>query len=239
MTIPYRQHVFTQDDIFTIAHTPPNGYFDVILVGGGAAGTNADSYISSMVPGGAGGQVVYKRVYVNSPRNYVITIGQGGKPAVPMSSYNGIATTMSDIGTALGGVYQSKYPVPPASQIESLDSTLGTLITNGLFSDNTTYYGGNGASIWHVTSGSSITSYGKDAFEGGAGGVYPTTVISSTPWNGSFVDYIYNGLDGQANTGGGGGAAANRGPSYDQYTYDGVPGTGGSGIVIIRYPILI
>ena len=207
MTITtYKQHVFTQDGTFTVAHTPLAGYFDIIIVGGGSSGHAAEWYWNDrVIYGGAGGQVVYKRVYINSPRNYSVIVGQGGYLS------NGTESQVSDIATAAGGTYNSSTSTIYTNQ--NLNGYQGTLITDGLFSDNTTYYGGGGASIGAGDVGQPGAGGGSTVFVGFSGGA-------------AYGPQLY-GQPGQPNTGGGGGAARHAG--LDR---------GGSGVVIIRYPIL-
>ena len=251
MTInAYRQHVFTQSAVFTIAHTPAGGYIDVLLVGGGSAGSRPMvnvMFAGRTAPGGSGGQVVYKRIYINSPRHYSVTIGQGGVGVDSLDVGNvGSPTILGDSSTVFlakadGGVpssSQTTYNLP----IEALDSTQGTLITDGLFYDNTIYYGGNGTSIGSYAQTQSATYTilgGQDNFVGGAAGVYFESFRASPGGGYSYIDYRWNGYDGQANTGGGGGAAAPKSDVRSNYgDLYGIVGKGGSGIAIIRYPIL-
>ena len=221
MTVPYKQHVFTQDGKFTIAHTPPGGYFDAILVGGGGPGYYQGFYVSGNyndIPrwfhyGGNGGQVIYKRVYLTSPRIYSIRIGAGGinfNGGVFDYSYGepGLPSDILGIASAAGGPATSGHFLLPASTVPTIpiDGDPGVLITDGLFADNTTYYGGDGGN-----KGGGL--FGLGGKGGGGNAAYST------------------GQPGLPNTGGGGGAGHGG--------YGAVPGNGGSGIVIIRYPIVV
>ena len=227
-TNPYKQHVFTQDGTFTIAHTPIGGYFDAILVGGGGASGFYAWYLSGDVLLGAnGGQVVYKRMYVNGPRSFLITVGAGGAQTLRSGSTgspylipsDGGATSISDLVMAQGGTINVNDIGPYTNQ--NLNGYQGTLITDGLFSDNTTYYGGGGA---HIGGG---TTVGQPSV-GGGGGI--DFVVVAQPSN-----YSYAGRSGVPNTGGGAGASRGAG----SYTPSVNIGNGGSGIVIIRYPIIV
>ena len=222
--VSYRQHVFKQSGTFTIAHIPPGGYFDAILVGGGASGQRmswyegrVNSYYSN---GGSGGQVLYRRVYINSPRSYAVTIGQGGM-YIPGGIYGatvygnpGTSTSISDVVSADGGVQTIPPLVPVTPVLEPLPSARGTLINAGLFADNITYYGGTGAYG---------NSYFGVSFGSDGGGDSVRTYDGGPSWPG----YYASGQRGSPNTGGGGGGGIGN-----------ASGDGGSGIVIIRYPIL-
>jgi hypothetical protein len=218
MTIRYRQHVFLENGTFSFARVPfGGGYFDAILVGGGASGY----YINrNLIYGGVGGQVVYKRMYVTEPRSFLVTIGNGGASRGPGTNgpnnaigvNAGAPTSISDVGTASGGadagIGSSVGPGGALTLTFTLPGDPGILITNGLFANNTTYYGGGGGGYNQVI---------ETSFSGGIGGGGST------------------GGGGGANTGGGGGAGLRLELLRDSFP----TGAGGSGIVIIRYPIVV
>jgi len=219
MTVKYKQHIFKLDGTFTIAHAPPGAYFDALLVGGGSAGYFQGAYNGSgdknrvFHYGGIGGQVVYKRVYVVTPRSYSIKVGTAGtnyfggafdtNPGDP-----GSPSEIEGIVVARGGPVTSGHFILPAGTVPTvpIDGDAGTLITDGLFADNTTYYGGDGGN--------------KGGGQYGLGGV-----------GGGGNASPQQGQSGGENTGGGGGAG--------HYEYGARPGNGGSGVVIIRYPIIV
>ena len=216
-TSTYKEHVFKSNGTFDVAFAPSTGYFDVILVGGGGGGTSAGIFAGYYGPyaGGGGGGVTYKRFNLTGSRGFPVTIGAGGTGPGGISysqavigGNDGTPTTIGDVGTAYGGA---------GSGGGNGVGSNGLLITNGLFSDNSTYYGGGGAG-WEVNATTQqITSIpGK----GGGGG----TTLNPGAYGRSSV----TGSPGEAYTGGGGGAGAHGG---------GGAGAGGSGIVIIRYPI--
>jgi len=171
-----------------------------------------------------------------------VTVGQGGNRSADArpSSISGDLGIYGSTAIAAGGPYRSPFSIPSDAKIEDLDSTLGTLITDGLFYDNTEYYGGKGSSIGNFTN-TTFGDYGKDNVTGGAGKVYITQHLVRPNSNSNLVtDIRYNGEDGAPNTGGGGGAASNETLSLplNSVFSAGITGSGGSGIVIIRYPIL-
>jgi len=225
----YKQHIFLDDGTFTIARTPLSGYLDVLLVGGGAAGRLYAWFLNGeYLLGGAGGQVIYKRVYVSAPRTYKITVGKGGQQKVESSSggstylvsSGGSPSSMSDVATASGGALSTGITVPFTNQ--EIDGSPGILITDGLFADNTNYYGGSGGNI----GGSGNNAGGKGGVGGGGDASFIFFTNSASQ---------HAGKSGTANTGGGGGASRGAG----SYTPTASQGTGGSGIVIIRYPIIV
>jgi len=211
-TSTYRQHVFTTSSSFVILNAPEGLYLDVIVVGGGAGGVT--------IQGGAGGQVIGQRIssVFAAGYKYQVTIGGGGtgKYGHGGTPNVGQATTLAGqgIGTirANGGTGYSTGNTYNWGE----SGADGTLYTEGLFSDNTTYYGGaggNGSRIRGVIGGAG------GAGGGGRGGF--GTQFSSSSTSGGYGD---------PNTGGGGG-----GGGYATSDSDNIGGNGGSGIVIIRY----
>jgi hypothetical protein len=86
---------------------------------------------------------------------------------------------------------------------------------------------GGGGGFTYGVSVTNVSSGGTGG--GGAGGRY---VSSSDSYNPSQSD----GEDGAANTGSGGGSASAAGSGSGSQWYGGLPGGGGSGIAILRYP---
>jgi hypothetical protein len=222
----YKQHTFYTSGVFSICNLPDNAYIDIIAVGGGAGGSASKT--SNPNPGGGGGRVSYQRVELNSTSiyNYAVAVGSGGG--------GGSTTTYGSISYSSGGagspssITLPSYTTVLAKILAAGGATTGnaqpgTLITTGLFSDNTAYYGGSGS------------DGGGPSYPGGIGG------------GGSG-----NGGSGQRGTGGGGGGGVfgnynysvvyspnGYGGYFSYYTYTGgnsTGGDGGSGIVIIRYP---
>lgn len=218
----YKEHTFYTSGVFSICNLPDNVYVDILAVGGGVGGSASQS--GSVNSGGGGGQLSYQRLNLNSNSiyNYPVTVGAGGGGGTTTTngpSYSGgltgspssvtlpsYKTVLTQISAAGGNFYGNAQP--------------GSLITSGLFSDNTTYYGGTGA------------SGGGPTYAGGIGGGGQG-----------------NGGNGVSNTGGGGGGGVfgnyyYQPRYYTSYGYVGGyyvngnsrGGDGGTGIVIIRYP---
>ena len=206
----YREHVFLNNGIFEIAELPAGGYIDVLLVGGGGSGAYRAYYGSSSFrqTGGSGGEVVYKRIYLNEVKTISISIGTGAPANSTHDVFNsrsgqqGSRTTFGADIFANGGA-GGIFGVGPTMPI---NGTPGILITDGLFSDNTIKYGSGGAGFTKSTSPSILLSGTTDNTGGGA--------VTSPGVN---------------NTGGGGGSS--------DAEYRTMGGGGGSGIVRIRYPI--
>ena len=223
VTSTYKEHVFKENGVFEVAQVSPGGYIDVLLVGGGSSGNRA-GIDATTVTGGNGGEVLYKRYYIKSVGIFSVTVGAGGTALPPPSSTGGGtndfvpgiiggSTTLSGVAVAAGGALQSN----------SAQSSGGVLITDGLFSDNTIKYGSSGAGI----TGQRLLTVVYSGIDGSGGTVYL----------GEYLGSHYIGTDAVNNTGGGGGAgrySASINAPFDQLQKS---GAGGSGILIIRYPI--
>ena len=218
ITSTYKEHVFTENGNFDIAIMSASGYFDVIVVGGGGSGGityPTGSSTPANVSGGAGGEVNYKRVLIPTVIRINVEVGTftNGLPVNPSRAASpGASGTYSKFGTlhiAAGGAGGSE------NNTSIINGRDGSLIVDGLFSDNTTYYGGEGGG--RLTGSTMVGISSKGGRGGGGGGGINT---------GSNIRAV--GSDGQLNTGGGGGASNIE------------PGAaGGSGIVIIRYPVFL
>lgn len=147
-TSTYVQHEFDTSGKFIIVRPTniPNFYIDVITIGGGGGGSGNNHYNPSTT--GRPGEVKYLRILLTAEQQIsisagVITIGVGGQPGTYHDSASigrgGTATTFilgSVNQTSAGGGEVYPYNSPPQAP--------SVLITDGLFSDNTTRYGGSG-----------------------------------------------------------------------------------------------
>lgn len=237
----YRIHTFTSSGTFDVTI---GGMVDVLVVaggGGGGGGAGADSYNGG---GGAGG-VIYQTSFVVNTGSYSVTVGNGG--ASNTNGQNSVFSSLMAIGggkgagnaaagnggSGGGAAYQHHAygtGTPGQGNNGGLDDQGGGAAGGGgagAAGQNTTaVYGGNGG----VGISNSIT--GSEVYYGGGGGSGGYNVVytggNGGGGNGGYYTggaSYYNGSNGAVNTGGGGGGAwnANNG------------GTGGSGIVIIRY----
>ena len=211
-TDTYKEHIFRSNGTFDLVQVPNDIYFDVIVVGGGGSGgTVSTTFLGSDpgVSGGEGGLVEYRRIIINNSQLINVTIGAGA-PGAPAPG--------APAGTVLGyngdpsmfGRYLTANGGNGGARSSKLDvnGRPGALIKNGLFSDNVTYYGGGGGG-WYQSPPPLVVGTGGIGGGGNAG-----TSSSNL------------GQPGQPNTGGGSGVTVNRASSV-----------GGSGIVIVRYPV--
>lgn len=141
-TATYRQHIFTSSGRFIMLNVPEGMFLDIITIGGGGGGSGNGHYDYSNP--GEPGSVGYSRNLVQVPGQLTITIGGGGGQGTyhegvngqygGSTSANGAGITQFSSGgeggrsSYYGNWYGLRYP------------TEGTLITEGLYSDNTTSY---------------------------------------------------------------------------------------------------
>jgi hypothetical protein len=237
--INYRTHRFTASGTFSVSSLGALGTVDILLVGGGSGGRSGNS--NSGTGGGAGG--VLRRHYNNSilAQNYTITVGTGGDPNTVGGASTGLGYTAAggtqtrsrafaqftgenaqgrDNADFKGGVMLQSFSSGAGGAGaggQGLDANSGASSGGGPgagdnnFTSSLTYYGGGGG----AGNGSATGQAGGPGGIGGGGHGYRSnfTVPSGTS------------PSGQANSGGGGGGGVQSGPT----------GSGGSGIVIIRY----
>ena len=260
--LSYKSHTFTSSGTFTVEG---QGDIDIMIVAGGAAGGGYGGNDGSG-GGGAGGMVVQTAVSA-APGTYNVVIGAGGGAtggATRGNNGSNSSISLSGTTTAIGGGgggsetngartgkdggsgggaggYGVKAgglgtngqgnnggpctgPGDGGGGGKGAAGNSGTTGTGGAGSGNVfrtgsniDYAGGGGGS------GDQRNSRGSGGGAGGSGGggAGSNATSGSTPGNGS------------ANTGGGGGGAAG-----SNYTAGGsVSGSGGSGIVVIRYAL--
>jgi len=246
----YRTHTFTTSGTFTITS---GGYVEVLVVaGGGAGGSNNVSSTGTASGGGGAGGLIYNQGYDVTPQSIAVTVGGGGLIAdttgqnsifgslTALGGGRGACKTCSAVsgGSGGGGSY---YYHPFGS------GTLGQGHDGG--SNTATYYGGSGGGGAGSVGQSSLSTSGASGgdglyygyifgdifgqngyFAGGGGGGAGGGGATGTGGNGGggAGGSSTNGNDAVANTGGGGG-----GSSLSLY----IGGAGGSGIVIVRYPL--
>ena len=229
----YRVHTFTSGDTFT-----PNypGSVEVLVVAGGG-GTGYD-----VGGGGGGGGVVYHSAKAVTPKAYTVTVGGGGASgqSSDVRGSNGANSVFDDI-TALGGGGGGTYPTTGTGLAGGSGGGAGNYgagggaATQGNSGGGTGYgnAGGSSAAAWGSGGGGGALSAGANGITGTAvnGGAGYTSAIS-----GSSVEY---GKGGKGNSDGG---TIDATPAYTGQGANGTgapnnsPYSGGSGIVIIRYP---
>lgn len=227
---------------------------DLLVVGGGGSGG-----YDGGGGGGAGGVIIKSNYSVTSGNTYSITVGSGGA-AVNVASRAGNSgnTSSFDVVSAAGGGGGGDSGVSGASGASgggggnssggagsgtyASDGDATTYGNNGGAGYSTATYGGggggaNGAGSAGTSSqagagGSGIQWTDNSTYYGGGGSGGSWTGTSSATANGGGGTGGHNnvaGTNGSANTGGGGGGGGGGG---NPYSY---AGSGGSGIVIIRY----
>lgn len=251
----YKVHTFTSSGTFIVSG---GGNVEILLVGGGAAGygSNANYHTGG---GGGGGQVRNLSNILTTAQAYTITVGatqstngNNGNPSIALgnTSQGGNGYNGGNSNTSAGG-YGGGGDTSSGSAI-----TRGTGTQNGGtgIADSITYmaYGGGGGSNAAVggnathtngtttgTGGAGATGVAVTDFSstgtiyygaGGGGGIESSSGSGGTGGTGGGGNGgKFNGATptaGTANTGsGGGGMGRNNGAA------------GGSGIVIIRYPV--
>ena len=214
----------------TVTATAANSGEDSSIIGtaisitatGGGAGGTYNGATNSEFPaqnGGSGGGASAIR---NATSGGSATAGQGNDGGdSPAQSPNYPGGGGGGGAFLAGGDGQSASGSPAYAAGNGGDglasSITGTSITRAGGGGGFTY----GVSVTNVSSGGTGG--------GGAGGRY---VSSSNSYNPSRSD----GEDGAANTGSGGGSASVTGSGSGSQWYGGLPGGGGSGIAILRYP---
>lgn len=248
----YRYHTFTGNGTLT---TDISGDAEYIIIAGGGGGGGSNPGTLGAGGGGAGGFVSGSLTLSGS---YAITIGGGGAAGIqrgggfpPTSGSSGGTTTLGAVATATGGGGGGSAPsggggsggsgggAGRSSSSAGSASPAGQGFPGGIGTAGTTGGGGGGAgeagntdgnghggdgtnaySTWATTTGTGDSGY----YAGGGGGGAPTTGAPGGLGGGGGGNP--SGANGTANTGGGGGGG-----------YSTAGRTGGSGLVIIRYPL--
>lgn len=230
-----KEHVFTASGTFTVNTTNINSPVEFILVGGGGGGGNGGTGVGEGGGGGDGGQVEYGFFYAQ-PGATTITIGAGGLGAAA-----GTGTTDgtdSTIELPNNVVYTAKGGVGGSINVNRRTGYTGRRfpVTDGLFADNTTDYGGGGAQSDEVTL--------RPTWQTGRLEEQAQTTRFFFPGNSSGGVTNVRGpndtsdgpkINGKPNTGGGGAGGWGWFTTYNRYVN--VPGNGAAGIVILRYAI--
>ena len=240
----YTTLTFTSSGSFTVTDAPSNGALEVLVVAGGGGGGN------TMGGGGGGGGLIYSAAFtptLNSTYSIVIGGGGTGAPNRNVSGTSGSNTTAfgyTAIGGGGGGSWEAAGLVggsgggaPNAKGGGA--GTAGQGYAGG--SSATAGSGGGGASAAATSTatgpggaGLTIPSFNNTYAGGGGGGAGGSSYGSFTTGLGGAGGGGRGGLvsspgtAGTVNTGGGGG-----GGSWDGGDYIG--GTGGSGVVVVRY----
>ena len=258
----YRYHIFTQPGNLFVTSA---GYVDYMVVGGGAGGgvgaagptPQPDLFKGA---GGGGGGVVQSYLQLFPTGTYTINVGTGGRsstgdgfPGNPsfiispgISSITAFGGFGGGGGPAIGGTCgfpqfyaggsRQSYPIP-AGQGSGGGGGGGAGGQGnpswGSPNPGAGGQGGDGISAFNADPGVP-SAYGYPLpsagrfFAGGGGGGGPGGG-GPAPTGGSGGSTPIPGTDANTNTGGGGGGAA----------YGRIAGSGGSGIIIIRYKLTV
>lgn len=219
-----------------------------LLAGGGAGGRKSGTtYMGS--GGGSGYTVTEKGIVLKANQEYEIVIGAGGIPGTASSlSYTGGSTKA--FGFTAGGGWHAGRRMLIGGHYEVFASIGGDGSSGGgVGSMEYGYSGGMGGSDGADGNGDSNTSYdvnekpgrgmgisttefgegtGRLYAAGGSGGSHDGTIVPGATGGGGAT-----GADGEPNTGSGGGGEGAIIGADGVVSYIG-PGSGGSGIVVIR-----
>jgi len=243
--IEYKIHAFENvgADTFTVTVAPPDAEIDVLLVGGGGAGGNNNNSGQGGGGGGAGEVTQQNNVSV-TPQSFTITVGEGGVNAeddgddtiafgtTAIGGDGGTNKTQYGnlVGGGQGGDSGNGFPGGGQGFADDGGGGGGGATSGG--GNGSDFSGGNGGAGLDVSTDFG-TTFGENGMFGGGGGGGETSSGFSDPnggdggvgGGGDGEDTSRPVTDGDDNTGGGGGGGR------------GEFGTGGSGIVLIRYPV--
>jgi hypothetical protein len=257
--ITWRVHSFTTvgNSTFTVSNLGTVGQVQYLIVGGGGGG-------GGDVAGGGGGGRVITGTFNPAVTSYTITVGDGGAFHASNNGQGGKGGDSSALGiTALGGTggtgrtgggapVNNGWNGGGGSHDQSNTAGLGGFPGGDSAGKNTTSNGNGGgggsggSGVAGTTSkagdggpgvSSSIRTGSAVTYGGGGGGNYYSTTNPALRGLGidgggdGSTDPADNGNDGEANRGGGGGG----GPTTARAPNG---GRGGSGIVVIRYPLV-
>ena len=248
--ITYRIHKFTTVGNQTFS-VEGNGNVEVLIVAGGGGGGN------TFAGGGGGGGVIHDTTYfVSEAEPVTVTVGGGGSCASDPQGVSGTNGSNSAFGTLIaigggGGGGQGHTGLNGGSGGGGAAiSYIGGMGTTGQG-----YAGGSAGSFNAGGGGGGYSSVGGNAYgtqNAGNGGTGYTTNISGSSqsyaggggggsnWAGTYGLGVDGGANGMGSDGTAPSAPANRGGGGGGggWTTRSPGGNGGSGIVIVRYPIL-
>jgi hypothetical protein len=241
----YWIHTFLSSGTFTPQKPLTCGYLVVAGGGGGggvagdaSSGGGAGGLRSSVSPTGGGGSAESALSVTNQA--YTITVGAGGTGGVGNAAGTAGTNSIFSTVTSTGGGFGS-YSGNTGGNGGSGGGASGTGTANQGYGAGTGVSGGGGAGGAGTTTAYNGTNKGGVGVNnsitgtsvGYAGGGNPGGGRGNTAYGGGEGDYglnANNATSGTVNTGGGGG-----GRWSDPTSRTG--GAGGSGIVIVRYPI--
>ena len=232
----YRVHTFTSSGNFVsgVGFTLPTDW--LVVAGGGAGGWDVGG------GGGAGGYIYQASQSTAANTTYSIVVGSGGAPTgAGGSAGNGTNSTAKGF-TAIGGGGAGNY--------DGGNGASGGC-GGGASGYGRTTYGGSGTSGQGYAGGDGVASYANNGTGGGGGGAGSAGSPSANnnagfanggngvanSITGTSVTYAAGGKGGGDNWSGTQSGAANTGNGGDGAGNPNTGGTGGSGVVIVRYQI--
>lgn len=252
----YKYHVFKSSGTFTV--TEP-GFAEVLMVAGGGAG-GAYNGSAGCGGGGAGGVQLINTLLNKGP--LVVGVGAGGTGSTGSANGSGSNTFVANLSQSIGGGFGSSGTIGFGGSSGGADGGAGIFATSavagqgnkggdspalnsggggggagGVGGSGSSSGGGAGGvgtsaySSWGAATNTGHNVSGTRFFAGGGGGSWGNNNSSGNGLGGNGGGGNANkpstAGSGMANTGGGGGASSTLG----------IGGSGGSGIVIIRYPV--
>lgn len=227
----WRYHIFNSSGTFTVSSGEST--LQILTINGGAGG--GTSYRSGNTiyggNGGNGGEALIGATVAPVSTSFTVTVGGGGgqSSVTPTRSTTSISGGGGGLGAAIGGSGRSAT----LGGSVSLYNTRG--VPWSLLTLNQAANAGGGGGDAGYFDLAFYGYYNQGSSNGGLSGY--NTNVGSTGWGGSVGS---SGGSASANTGGGGGG----GGVYGEGSYGSIEvvqtrsgGFGGSGIVIIAYPV--
>jgi hypothetical protein len=213
-------------------------FLTVTSNGGGVGGSYGNSLSSSFSNGGSGGGAMEN---AGSQFSQSGSIWQGGTgingQGYPGGNYNPVAPPSGSqyVGAGGGGASQAGGFADLGGSV-NYSSTLrkgGDGLSSSISGSATVYAGGGGGGC-NSWNGNTPTTSGLQCSNGGSGGGGAGWTFTTSPSNtsGASIDRYNTATNGTNGLGGGGGGVGWSGPGGKHRA-----GNGGSGIVIVRYPI--
>lgn len=212
----YTLLTFTTDGTLTVSKA---GLFDVLLVGGGAAGSGTSLTRGS--GGGGGGQVIGQTALVTvylAAASYTVDVGAGGAGAVSGNGTSGAPSEIETLLAACGGLVGTTGV--PTMRVNG--STGGSRDSFAAYQTNGSINVNNGGGSVDAAAGGG----GGAAGAGGSGG----GTTGGAGGNGLDISGFIGGSTYYAGAGGGGGASTTGGAAGNGGVAGKTSGTGNSGV---------
>lgn len=236
----WRYHIFNSSGTFTVSSGEST--LQILTINGGSSGVIGSESGTQIIggAGGAGGSLSFGPTTSAVSSSFAVTVGGAGG-ASSVAPVRNVTTVNGGTGGPGGRVSATFYP--SVINNASLGQSVPLINTRGtpwslLSLNQATNAGGGGGGSYVVDYGCGSGSAQSSPANGGAGG-YNTTILGA---GGAFVTegQQFQGSPAPANSGGGGGGGSASSTLYCDYI-GGLSATqgglGGSGIVIVAYPV--